>query len=668
MKLCIIGKYPPIEGGVSASTYWLARGLAERGYQIHMVTNASEVEQPYRMYLGKNDEDWYEPAFSSGGFVQISSSERLSMSRMKHIPCANPFVSKLAGLATQIIRQHKCELIFCYYYEPYALAGFLASVWTGLPFVVKHAGSDLERLMAVPDLAVAYKEMLRAADGVITIRNLTRRFIGMGIRKERIIPDVPFSLPTHIFSPNAFPLPVHDLVKEINDYRLQDSKYIFDDTIPTIGVYGKVGIAKGSYDLVHALAMLKKEGLQFNFLTMLQGDRMEQFQQTVHDCGLEDRTQMLPFLPHWRVPNFIRTCTAVCFLERDFPIAIHGPLIPREVLSCGTCLILSREIVEKQRYRDKMVNGKNILTVSDPRDHDELAAQLRAVIACPERAVEIGAQGYHLTSQIENFPTFIDGYVALFDRFNRNSLMSSHNEPEEPVACNLAERIERTASVTKSLLDGQFEHAVSRFAEGRDILQATDQTLAVDFCDFVGASLKDLLPVAKAKVDPIRDILKYQKMLILIFFDANSQHFPTCSPNAIGDETLIWNTVAQLKPLRGNQVWIEDFKYDVTPIFTEPDLGMGKESLEERISHLEKRKIIICFVQLPNLAYHELKISQATKDLLALCDGKRATASIIKQIAATYGLETKEEMEALTKDVLEAMKQLYSQHVITFIQ
>jgi len=59
MKICMIGKYPPIEGGVSARNYWIARGLSERGHEVHLVTNADEVEPAYRMYLngesGKRD-------------------------------------------------------------------------------------------------------------------------------------------------------------------------------------------------------------------------------------------------------------------------------------------------------------------------------------------------------------------------------------------------------------------------------------------------------------------------------------------------------------------------------------------------------------------------------------------------------------------------------------
>ncbi len=51
MKICIVGKYPPIQGGVSAQTYWAARGLAERGHQVYVVTNAADAEDAYRIHL-----------------------------------------------------------------------------------------------------------------------------------------------------------------------------------------------------------------------------------------------------------------------------------------------------------------------------------------------------------------------------------------------------------------------------------------------------------------------------------------------------------------------------------------------------------------------------------------------------------------------------------------
>jgi hypothetical protein len=48
MKICFIGKYPPIEGGEASKLYWQVRELGKRGHEIHVVTNAFCVEKEFR--------------------------------------------------------------------------------------------------------------------------------------------------------------------------------------------------------------------------------------------------------------------------------------------------------------------------------------------------------------------------------------------------------------------------------------------------------------------------------------------------------------------------------------------------------------------------------------------------------------------------------------------
>jgi hypothetical protein len=55
MRILIVGKYPPIQGGVSSHTYWLARGLGELGHDVSVVTNADRVEEMYRIPINMND-------------------------------------------------------------------------------------------------------------------------------------------------------------------------------------------------------------------------------------------------------------------------------------------------------------------------------------------------------------------------------------------------------------------------------------------------------------------------------------------------------------------------------------------------------------------------------------------------------------------------------------
>jgi hypothetical protein len=47
LKVCIISKFPPIEGGMSAKAYWLATGLADHDVGVTVLTNANLVEKEY---------------------------------------------------------------------------------------------------------------------------------------------------------------------------------------------------------------------------------------------------------------------------------------------------------------------------------------------------------------------------------------------------------------------------------------------------------------------------------------------------------------------------------------------------------------------------------------------------------------------------------------------
>jgi hypothetical protein len=84
----------------------------------------------------------------------------------------------------------------------------------------------------------------------------------------------------------------------------------------------------------------------------------------------------------------------VAFLERDFPIAVHGPQIPTEVISCGTCLVVSGEVARKQATVRQMRNRENVIVVGDPKQVFVLADALRYALEDPARAAEIGRRGF----------------------------------------------------------------------------------------------------------------------------------------------------------------------------------------------------------------------------------------------------------------------------------
>ena len=79
MKILFITKYPPIQGGVSSQCYWSAWGLAQRGHTVHVITNANEVEDVFRIDLPSKDmapEGFYQPCFSEAGCVKVDSTDK----------------------------------------------------------------------------------------------------------------------------------------------------------------------------------------------------------------------------------------------------------------------------------------------------------------------------------------------------------------------------------------------------------------------------------------------------------------------------------------------------------------------------------------------------------------------------------------------------------------
>ena len=109
MRICLIGKYLPIQGGVSTRNYHMAHELAKRGHQVHVITNAREVELPWRVLM--RPEDWEKGEADYGaGSVRVSWTEAMDRSQ-RFIPRNNPSVTKLASLALTAHQETPFDLI-----------------------------------------------------------------------------------------------------------------------------------------------------------------------------------------------------------------------------------------------------------------------------------------------------------------------------------------------------------------------------------------------------------------------------------------------------------------------------------------------------------------------------------------------------------------------------
>jgi hypothetical protein len=100
MRICLIGKFPHIQGGVSMRTYWAAHALAARGHEVHVVTNAKEVQPPFRMHMRADDWRRCEASYDEGS-VTVHWTDPVDRSQA-YIPMASPFVSKLAAITARM--------------------------------------------------------------------------------------------------------------------------------------------------------------------------------------------------------------------------------------------------------------------------------------------------------------------------------------------------------------------------------------------------------------------------------------------------------------------------------------------------------------------------------------------------------------------------------------
>jgi glycosyltransferase involved in cell wall biosynthesis len=506
VNVCFITKYPPIQGGVSTHCYWAARGLARRGHRIVVVTNANEVEPTFRMRLTADDLAQggpYAPRFPEAGRVDVRSTEPPDRSKLYYIPLGNPTVTRLATIASLQIREHGCSVIFSYYLEPYGLAAYLASRWTGVPYVFKHAGSDLNRLMALEELRTAYVHVLLGANRVVSRGPSRDQVLAHGVPEERISSDVAFGIPTDVFNPDAPALDLHELIAEAGADPV-------DATLPTLGVYGKLGEYKGSFDLIRAMAVAFHRGFHFNLVALTHGWQEARAVSLVEELGLGSHVRMLPFLPPWRVPGFIRACTAVAFLERDFPIAAHTPTIPSEVIACGTCLVVSAEVARKQLLRAHIRDGSNVVVVGDPKRHEDLAGRLINALADTPRAHAIGRQGLADLGAVQHHEDYLERFDALLSAVAAETPVP--DEPARPAGpsrprSDVLEATERFYPYTHALLGPELEQRLREAVAGSDLGRGIDSPARLGL--ELGRLLLSLLD-AHAPASQVRDVCRYE--------------------------------------------------------------------------------------------------------------------------------------------------------------
>lgn len=384
MKICIIGKYPPIEGGTSSKVYWLSKALGERKHEIHIVTNALEVEDEYREILGINDPN-YSP---KNVYVHSTDPSPTIQANPSHIPFSKMYCEKLASLAIKVIEEYNLEIIDSWYLIPYCVSGFLAKSFTKIPQVIRYGGSDLQRLYPSPYLNNLLDKIIKTANPTIT----------------NLIPMQKVTVDSQTFRPNVTPI-------DLSSYA-PNQKYSSD--VPIVTYIGKITYhfeTKGLCELLEACSKINKDYL---LLVVANGKKLNEFKKLVKNANLMEKTIFLNFVPPWQIPSILQVSTCIVALEKiNSPILkYHTPTLPAEALAIGKCVLMSEALHEKNPY-NKLENEKEILTV-DPNNTKQIREILERLIKNPEIANNIGLGGYKTFSKFNQFNKYIEKTIELY--------------------------------------------------------------------------------------------------------------------------------------------------------------------------------------------------------------------------------------------------------------
>lgn len=399
MRILIIGKYPPIEGGVSSRTYWLAHALAKRGVEVTVLTNAFRVEESYREKLDLSDEETQKRF--EGPNINVRS---LNTPPPRHIPYSEAYVSCLVSAGLEIIGEKKYDLIYTHYLEPYGTASLFLKQLTGIPYVAQHAGSDIYRLLQSPELVRLLGTVLIRADGVFLSRSLKSLSNTLGLKTSKVhhIPRV--GIPPE-FSPEG--------------EGFLFAKYGVSEppkNIPLVTYIGKIGKNKSLLSLCKALQNTSSDFRLF-LVTRIEPERVfAKF--LLENPAFAEKVICPGFLPPWEIPRILRSSTLLAHLEHKFPIPIHSPIQPFEGIASGTPLLLSAEIHKKVGF--SLPATKHLLNVvEDPDDIPALTGKIKEVLQDREKVKQNAARIREEFLSSSRWDTYVENYMNVFEKVTR---------------------------------------------------------------------------------------------------------------------------------------------------------------------------------------------------------------------------------------------------------
>ncbi len=298
-KILLIGKYPPLQGGISTKTYWLYQELQSKGYDFRVVTvspnnySIKSSETDFRCFVANEEEvPW-------------------------HIPNSNLISDRLINLALQATCDFNPDIVEVNYMWPFLSVGILISKIVNAKLIFRHAGSDILKFYKNAEFKQIMKNYLLYPDLIITNDysfSVINEMMSESTRKKL--------LRINRYIPN----PEHFCV--INSERKYDILYI-----------GKINYHWNLKGLEDFLEIVKTQNL--NALMIADGNYIHKFKDKIDKGGLNGKIQIINFVTPHNIPKYLNLSKYIWCWEENSAIVDFSNII-WEACFCGASCIINK--------------------------------------------------------------------------------------------------------------------------------------------------------------------------------------------------------------------------------------------------------------------------------------------------------------------------------------
>lgn len=326
MKILLIGKYPPMQGGISTKTYWLYKHLEKDGVEFQIITlNDSQYST--------NEHDLAN--------VTVVKEKGVPW----HIPETSLVDDRLINAALKVTNDFTPDLIETNYLWPFCKDALFIAQTLNKPLLIRHAGSDILKFYNDQEFRDIMSIYFNQAAAIISNISSIDLLKDICIDTEKIK-----CMPRYIPDPDIF--------------KPGESDKQYD-----ILFAGKINYLWHLKGLELLLELIKQKELKALFL--IGGKYKDDIYKQITEKKLENRIKLNGFVKPDKMPAIYNSCKFVWCWEDKEAIEDFSNII-WEALFCNTPCIINSNVSKKIKNEGITGNFSNLLYAVDVKSVMEL--------------------------------------------------------------------------------------------------------------------------------------------------------------------------------------------------------------------------------------------------------------------------------------------------------